>query len=553
MMKKITLCFALCSLFSAALHAGTAEAEKAVDQRPNILLLVVDDLAYTDLGAFGGEIKTPNLDALAREGMRFTQFYAAPTCSPTRAMLLTGVDSHKVGLGNMAEELAPNQKGKPGYEGYLNERAAPLPGLLQQAGYRTLMSGKWHLGLEEDNSPAARGFDQSFALLQGGAGHFDDLALVGPGKALYRENGKSASLPEDFYSSRFFTDTLIDYLDEGKGESRKPFFAYLSYSAPHWPLHAPQSSIARYKGLYDKGFAALAQARKNAAVEEGVLDERVPAWQLPEGESDWSQLTQAQRKRSARLMEIYAAMVDDIDRNVGRLLGHLKKINELDNTLIVFLSDNGPEGHHLEQGWPELSAWVAECCDNTFANMGNADSYLWLGPQWGAATAGGNRYYKGYVNEGGIRVPAFVYHKNRVKTGISDAFVSVKDIVPTVLGLAGVDQAPSSYKGKAVFKPEGRSLLPLLTGASTTVHGEEILAGWELFGKRALRQNDWKLVWQPKPVGAGQWQLFNLAQDPAEQRDLATQMPEKLKEMQVLWQEYVAENGVILPDWVSGY
>lgn len=534
---------------------SATENTHTTDSRPNILLIVVDDLAFTDLGAFGGEIKTPHLDKLARDGLRMTQFYTAATCSPTRAMLLTGVDHHLVGLGNMAEELAPNQKGQPGYEGYLNTRAASLPGRLREAGYATMMAGKWHLGLDENNSPAARGFEQSYALLQGGAGHLDDLALVGPGVAKYRENGKTVTLPKDFYSTRFFTDKTIDYIDSArKHNASKPFFAYLSYSAPHWPLQAPQASIARYKGLYDQGYEALALARKKRAVTEGVLSETLPAWQPVAGEKRWLQLSANERKREARRMEIYAAMVDDVDREVGRLQRYLASIDAMKNTLIVFMSDNGAEGHHLEQGWPELEHWVASCCDNSFSNMGSADSYLWLGPQWAAASSAGRRYYKGYVSEGGIRVPAFVHYPAMLRAqAVSEQYMHVMDIAPTLLQFAGLPIDTVSFQGRKVLPIQGRSMLPYLQQQADRVHSEHSVAAWELFGKRAVRQGDWKISLQLAPAGTGHWQLFNLAEDPTETQDLSLQRPEKYKEMQVLWQRYAAENGVVLPDWVSGY
>ena len=261
----------LCCL--AACSGPDPDTSGGMTSRPNVLLIVVDDLAFNDLGLFGSEIRTPNIDALAREGVFLTNFHVAPNCSPTRAMLFSGNDSHNAGLGNMAEDLSPNQKGNPGYEGYLNFQVAALSELFLDAGYHTYMTGKWHLGLTQETSPAARGFEKSYTILQGGGGAFANmLPIVGPGKALYQENSeKLEELPEDFYSTRFYTDLMQEYigadLDDGK-----PFFAYLAYTSPHWPLQAPQESIAGYKGVYDDGYDALLDKRLQNLKDLGLVD-----------------------------------------------------------------------------------------------------------------------------------------------------------------------------------------------------------------------------------------------------------------------------------------
>ncbi len=515
------------------------------DQRPNILLVVVDDVGFTDLGAFGGEIETPNLDALAMGGMRLTNFYAAPTCSPTRAMLLTGADNHLVGLGNMHEELSPNQKGKPGYEGYLNTRAANLAEVLKNAGYNTYMTGKWHLGLAEDQSPKARGFDRSFALLNGGGGHFDNLGLFGR-PAAYREDGKPVQLPDDFYSTRFFTERMMAYLDADR-EDGDPFFAYLAYSAVHWPLQAPEASIKKYQGRYLQGYDQLNQQRIAGAIAKGVIPADAKPVPRLQGEPAWTALSDEQRRVEARKMEIYAAMLDDVDTYVGKLLHYLKSTGQYDNTIIFFMSDNGAEGHDLAHGLNELIPWVAKCCDNSYRNMGKPDSYLLAGPNWARASVGPGKYYKGFTTEGGIKVPAFLsYPRLTGKQPLSRRFSSVKDVMPTLLELAGVPAPREQFAG--------RRILPI-TGQSFLNPGPEgpVDMGWELMGKRGYRYGDWKAVHLPVPYGNGHWQLFNLAEDPGEQRDMATLRPQKLRELVSRWQHYAEENGVILPDWVSGY
>ena len=523
-------------------------------QRPNILLIVADDLGYTDLGSFGGEIDTPNLDKLADNGLKLTSFYVAPTCSPTRAMLMSGADSHLAGLGNMAEELAPNQKGQPGYEGYLNERVAALPELLRDAGYKTYMTGKWHLGKEVSNSPAARGFDRSYHLLEGGAGHFNSLPIVGPGKALYREDGRLVDdLPENFYSTRFYVDKMIDYLKTNKDDGR-PFFAYLAFSAPHWPLQAPESSIRKYQGRYDSGYDVLYERRIKGLQARGMMPNNAQGQLRLAGEKAWDDLTRQEQKTEARKMEIYAAMVDDIDVHTGRLLDYLDSIDQLNNTLIVFLSDNGAEGHHLEDGWPALQQWVVECCDNSYLNMGKANSYIWYGPNWARAGSGPFRLFKGFTSEGGIRVPAFIHYSEFKRQGeVSNAVVSVRDVMPTLLDIAAIRHPGATYKGRQLEPMTGRSLLPLLQGQSATVHDKNAVSGWELFAKRAIRQGDWKITLQAKPYGSGEWQLYNLKTDPSEQKNLAAKAPGKLRSMVRLWEQYARKNGVIIPDRVSGY
>ena len=326
-------------------------------QRPNILLIVADDLGYSDLGAYGGEISTPNLDSLAREGIMFSQFYTSPMCSPTRAMLLTAMDSHRTGLGNLAERLADNQKGQPGYEGYLNSRVITLAEVLRDAGYRTYMTGKWHLGSPSEGAdPSQRGFAKSFALLDAGAGYFNNmLPLMGPGKAEYSENGKMLeSLPEDFYSTRFYAEKLIEYLEEDAGDNN-PFFAYLAFTAPHFPLQAPAESIAKYRGAYDEGYDALHAQRLKRLQNMGLIATDIKPFPRSLTEQAWEDLPAQSQAAESRRMEIYAAMIDDLDNYVGKVIDYLKSRGKYDNTVIFFMSDNGAEGHLLKQGLGPLA------------------------------------------------------------------------------------------------------------------------------------------------------------------------------------------------------
>lgn len=534
-------------------------SQSTSDPRPNFLLIVADDLGFSDLGAFGGEIHTPYLDELAKQGVRFTSFHTAPTCSPTRSMLLTGTDNHIAGLGTMAEAQTPAQAGHPGYEGYLNDRVAALPELLRDGGYRTLMSGKWHLGLTPETSPHARGFERSFALLPGAANHYGFEAPIPeeqvPGllkktRGLYSEDGQDTTIPDDFYSSDGFTDKLLEFLDEG--DDGRPFFAYLPFSAPHWPLQAPAEIVEKYRGRYDAGPDALRQERLTRLRELGLIEGDVTPHPVVPLTAEWEALTDEERVRSARTMEVYAAMVDRMDWNVGRVLEKLEAKGVLDNTVILFLSDNGAEGAQLEAlpvFGPDLNQVIADYYDNSLENIGRGNSYVWYGPRWAQAGTAPSRLYKAYTTQGGIRTPAFVrYPKFTRQQSISHTFTTVMDITPTLLELAGITHPGRHYKGRDVAEVRGRSWNAYLQEQHGTVHPADQVTGWELFGQRAIRQGDWKAIFIPKPLGPEAWQLYNLADDPGETQDLAAAEPERLKTLLAHWDHYVAETGVIVLD-----
>ncbi len=545
--------------------AGTA-VSSATGQRPNILLIVADDVGFADLGVYGSEIKTPNLDRLAREGVAFSQFYSSPMCSPSRAMLLSGVDSHLAGLGNMAERLAANQRGHSGYEGHINARVATLAEVLGAAGYRTYMTGKWHLGSAADGAdPAQRGFDKTFALLDSGAGAFDNrLPTMGPGKAEYSENGELlASLPKDFYSTRFYAEKMIAFLENDEHDER-PFFAYLAFTAAHFPLQAPADSIARYRGAYDQGYDVLHARRLLRMQELGLLPDDVKSFPRSLSEPAWETLSTTDKAIEARRMEIYAAMIGDLDHYVGKLIDFLKANGQYDNTVIFFMSDNGAEGHWLSQGLKPLEGWAKQCCNNSYENMGKADSYLMLGPNWARAANAPFRMFKGFTSEGGVRVPAFIRYPAMIGGGKwTPAQAMVTDVMPTLLELAGVEHPGKDNGERGPLPMQGRSMLSMLSGETDTVHADNDIFGWELFGKRAVRNGDWKIIWETGFVNwwasadlgikREQWQLYNLAIDPAELVDLSASEPRQLKRMIGLWEHYARVNNVILPDTARGY
>ncbi|BBZ44223.1 arylsulfatase [Mycobacterium parmense] len=522
-------------------------------KRPNFLVIVADDLGYSDIGAFGGEINTPNLDRLAYAGVRFTDFHSAPACSPTRSMLLTGTDHHVAGIGTMLEVAPPGFRGPPGYEGYLNDRVVALPELLRDAGYLTLMAGKWHLGNTIDRSPWARGFERSFALLPGGASHYGGAAAGDflPAPTLYTEDDRFVTVGDDFYSSDFYADTLLRYLGERGTDDDRPFFAYLPFQAPHWPLQAPEESIAAYHGRYDAGPDVLRAARLEALKDLGLCPADVRAHPVvADGAPEWADMTDDERALSARTMEVYAAMVDRMDHNVGKVIEYLDSTGELDNTVVIFLSDNGAEGAIVE-AMPLLgdviSSAIEKHCDNSVDNLGAPNSFIWYGPRWAQAATAPSRLHKAFTTEGGIRVVGFVTWPGFTRQRqIGTAFATVMDITPTVLELAGAAHPGTSYRGREIEPMRGRSLVPYLSGDHEAVHDVGSATGWELFGRRGIRQGDWKAVHLPAPYGTGSWQLYDLSRDPGETEDLAGAHPDKLAELLVLWDRYVDENGVIL-------
>ena len=528
----------------AVLIAGCSPTEPP-PARPNILVLMADDLGYTDIGAFGGEIRTPNLDALAASGLRFTSFYTAATCSPTRAMLLSGVDHHRAGLGGMASLMGDDLEGRIGYEGYLNEHVLHLPAVLRSAGYHTSIAGKWHLGQAADQSPPTRGFDRSFVLLTGAASHFEDAAPVDTLDDIhYRRDGEIVpELPEGFYSTRAYTDELIDYLREAKAAD-KPFFALGTFTAPHWPLQVPDEFLDLYAGAYDGGWEELAGRRVAGAKRTGVIPEDAVLPPLPNYSRRWDELSDEERRVEARKMELYAAMVERLDHHVGRLIAALRELGEFDNTLIVFFSDNGAAGEDVSR-LADNQTFLPERFDLSYETMGRMNSFVYYGPEWASAASGPYRYFKQFVHEGGIRVPGFAVVPpalaEQLPGATTGAYLHVTDLFPTFLEFAGAEMPAPEDK----ILPVGQSIVPLLRGEVETVHLEPT-GGWEIFGRRAIRKGPWKAAWLAPPLGKGDWALYNLDDDPGELTDLAGERPEVLTELLAAWDDYVEENGVIV-------
>lgn len=526
----------------------------AADDQPNILMIMLDDLGYADIGAYGGNAATPNLDALAQDGIQFSNFHAYPVCAPTRAALITGQDPHRVGLGSMDGLTPPGvPTTTPGYSGSLEGTYTGIAEILSDAGYATYHSGKWHLGEQPAQSPAALGFDHNFTLYDGGASHYADawgLSKRGPGqdKVHYERDGERIdTLPDDFYSSRAYTDEMLKMIDDGEAQGDTPFFGYLAYTAVHDPLHMPdQELIDQYLEQYldNNDFRQLRSERVGRLADKGLIDRDV-AIRWADQTPDWDTLTDTQRRDLAYRMAVYDAMIDDVDRQIGRVIDHLKDAGEYDDTVIVVSSDNGAAGaSRLAYNFqPGGLAWQ----DEHFPLVGDMEAYGREGsyPTLGfpnAQVSGGPYYHsKTTVFEGGVRVPAIIKTPGSSNGGggprVVDTFAHVADLYPTFADYAGADLRDTELL-------LGDSAKPLLDGVSDHIGDEDF--GMESFGNRAFWEGDWKLVYAPVfSGGTGNYALYNLATDPGETTDLIDAHPDIAGRLVDKWQQYAAANGVV--------
>ncbi|HEV7313044.1 arylsulfatase [Sphingopyxis sp.] len=525
--------------------------ESTPPRHPNIVILLADDWGFSDVGAFGSEMATPHIDALANAGMRFSNFHVAGSCSPTRAMLLTGVMNHRNGLGNMPETIPDEHRGKPGYDTVMNHRVVTMAELLKAAGYRTYLTGKWHLGSDSTRLPHARGYDRAFSLADAGADNFEQRPIEGMyDKANWTENGKPATLPKDYYSSRFVVQRMIDYIEADR-KSGKPFLASVNFLANHIPIQAPDSDIARYSAMYRDGWTALREARAKRAAALGVMPAGAPLVTMPTT-PDWKKLTADERAAAVRVMQAYGGMATAMDREVGRLVAHLKATGDYDNTIFVFLSDNGAEPTNPFSS-RRNRLFLDMQYDLATANIGRRGSFAAIGPGWASAAASPLSGYKFSATEGGLRVPLIIAWPGNAEVragGISDGLAHVTDILPTLTELAGVSGHGGSWRGRAVEPVTGRSLVPMLTGAPGSVHGDMPL-GYELSGNAALFRGDYKLVRNLAPTGDGKWRLYDLKTDPGETRDLSGAMPDRFAAMMADYRAYAKANGVL--EMPAGY
>ncbi len=522
---------------------------QAQETQPNILIILADDLGWADLGFMGSEISTPVIDDLANRGITMSSFYVAPLCAPSRAMLMTGLENHEAGVGTQRGIWAENQRELSHYDGSLQENAVTLAEMFKASGYQTFMSGKWHIGFDEASYPHSRGFDRSFALLEGGASHFADAApLFKDSTTTYLEDGVPASLPPDFYSTISYTDKLLEYLSNRDRD--RPFLAYAAYTAPHDPLQVPDEWIDRYEGVYDEGPEAIRRARYDNLVAQRLLPKTASAAQflefpflLPTAGRPWQNGSEEEQQHAAKPMEIYASMIELMDKEIGRIIDYLKAVGELDNTLILFLSDNGASAASPLSYPGSDRDWLLQERDMSVDNIGRVNSHTFLGADWAFAANGGLKHFKVTTSEGGIRAPFIVAGPGIPASGYLHTPAHITDIAPTLYDAANINwQSSDIYADKQV--PGGQSMMGLWQGEEAS---ERVMIG-ELLGNRYVRKGDWKLVSITPPFGNGKWQLFNIATDPGEQLDVQETHPEIVEELESLYAAYAERVGVVDPD-----
>lgn len=547
-MKKIAFTLLACLLNTWLFSAVWAQ------KRPNILIIMADDMGYSDLGSFGGEIATPNLDKLAEEGIKFTQFYNAARCCPTRASLLTGLYPHQAGIGDMT-----NDRGLPAYRGDLSNQCVTIAEVLKNSGYQTFMSGKWHVTkhvdiwrtwLTEDqkirtskhNWPVQRGFDSFFGTIHGAGSYYNPATLT--------KNNTPVPAGENFY----YTDAISEYASEAikklgeKEAGGKPFFGYIAYTAPHWPLHALPADIEKYKGKYDKGWDKIREERMAKMEEMGLIH---PEWEL--SNRDPNNLSWEETKDKAwwaACMEVYAAMVDRMDQGIGKILLALEETGQLDNTLIFFLQDNGGCHEVLSDNWPRSLHFPAFQRNGTPLLRGNdvnvmpgpESTYMSYSSEWANASNTPFRLYKHYIHEGGISTPLIAYWPEGIRQASrnSGQLGHVIDIMPTIVEVAGASY-PVEYQGEEIQPMEGQSLVPVFRNQTF----EHNAIGWEHEGNRGFRDGKWKLVATNRPEA--EWELYDMESDRTEEQDLAKVQAQITRAMVRKYTEWARRVGVV--DW----
>ncbi len=501
-------------------ESANAQNSQSTTSRPNIVVILVDDMGFSDIGCYGGEIPTPHIDRLAAGGLRFTQFYNTGRCCPTRATLLTGLYSHQAGVGHMTGDY-----GIPSYQGYLTDDCVTIGDVARSAGYLSTMTGKWHVGGNETRMwPHARGFDRFYGCPQGGG----YMMQVRKGRSIVLNDDVVASmenpLPDGWYATDAWTDYGIKFIDEAI-EMDKPFLLYLAHNAPHFPLQATAEDIAMFRGKYLDGWDVLSQRRHERQLAMGLID---PDWKKadrPEKVAAWDSLTDEQRDRFDHMMAAYAACVYLMDQSVGRLVAALEERQQLDNTLILFMSDNGGCAESGPEG-------------RTDGDPTQADSDWYCGMSWAWMQDTPFRKFKHYNHEGGIGTPLIAHWPNGISARgeYRRQPAHLIDIMATIVDLTGADY-PRTHNGHTIQPMEGTSLSPIF--ADKSVNRGPLF--WEHEGNAAVRQGDWKLV---RLGGKGAWELYNLPQDRTEQNDLAATRPQKAAELSALWMEWAQRCGV---------
>jgi arylsulfatase A-like enzyme len=552
MMKYTVLAFATLLASCAAKELPAIEMPIVTEkmERPNILLIIGDDMGFSDLGVYGSEVATPNIDAIAKDGLQFTNFHVGATCSPTRSLLLTGVDNHRSGLGNMHEFLSPAQQGQPGYEGYLNKDVVTITNLIRDAGYSTYMAGKWHLGNEVGFRPHDRGFDRTYSLLDGASDNYSSMSaghVAGP-RATFAADGEVIERPGGIHSNELYANKLIEFLGP-EDNSEKPFFAYLSLQTAHWPHQAPREFIDKYRDVYSAGWDVIREARIEHLKSLGVLSREHEIPPRFTGVPAWDELPDEAKVEEANRMAAYGGMIDHMDVHIGRVIDHLKESGQYDNTIIIYMTDNGPDWSQPNVAGPD---WYNERYPKTSVqDIGTEGSFSSYGPQWAQVAAAHLSGFKTFSTEGGLRVPFIIRYPRWIQSGKTDEFVFVTDLSATLLDVSGAMHPGTNYKGRQVFPMVAKSVLPLMRGETSTHRAKDEWVGYELMGNSALFKGDYKAVrlgaWLKSTgvAGAGTWQLYNIKKDPSELHDLSKRYPELLAEMVANYSEYSQSMGII--------
>ena len=515
----------------------SVESPDELNSRPNFIIFTTDDMGYTDFGAFGGrDIPTPNIDEIALEGVRLSNFHVSTACSTTRSMLMSGTGNHEAGVGKQNLNQAPEFRGHYGYEEQITERVLTLPERMQAGGYSTYMSGKWHLGSDLGvNTPADRGFERTFALMSGGSSdhfrpdHLEQMPYLLDGQMI-------ESLPEDFYSTNAYVDYMIEFIRDGEA-SDKPFFAWFSPTSPHWPLQVYPGWEDNFAGHYNEGYEALCHDRQQGAAEMGVLPANADTSICPEEAAPWSELSEDEKRLSIRSMELYAAMTSHLDTEFGRLLDYLKESGQFDNTYIIYHNDNGPQGDVVLSPRGDHARY-----NNSLENVGRRDSWIHLGQGWADAQSAPYRNDKGSHYEGGTRVPAFIKAPDSAGAGlVSNSLLTVMDLMPTIMDIAGIEEITANAAGSSVLPIRGKSFARLLEDPNYDVHQGEYIA-WDDGDESVLRHGDWKIIRQPF---ADDWELYRLSDNPNETENLAAEYPQVLADLTAAYEAHAEATGIL--------
>ncbi len=571
---RTMLLLGLLQTIGLVLPQGSRAAEAPqLRQRPNVLLIVADDAAYGDVPWGGGVAAMPHLQGLADEGVIFGNFHTSPVCSPTRAAMLTGNDPIDVGLGAFDYSIYPPSQGKPGYEGYLTRNTATIAELLGDAGYRTVMAGKWHLGGPGHGGwgPWDWGFERSYGILTGGANHWNrQVFLPSPKNPKHRalmaqrivpeepyfENGRPAVRPLGLHSDDLFSGKLLGYLEEGRS-SGKPFFAYLALTSPHSPLQVAPAAIEKFVPyFYQYGYEGLKRLRYEAQKRSGLIARDAPYpdqstnWLL----TRWTSLSNEKKQREARAMAAYTAMLEQQDQTIGRVLSYLRETGQLDNTLVIYLSDNGPEGMDVEgPGVHPAPQWVKANFSQDPADLGRGNTSIEMGMNWANASTGGLQWWKWYLAEGGVRTPLVIRPPVGAAGarggGIRQAYANAKDIPLTILDYAAVGIPQRRYRDRAIVTPTGVSIRPYLEGRAAQVRNEQQWVVSDIFGNSSIVAGRYKASRQSRAMfGDGQWRLFDIEADPGETRPLNAVQPQRLQQLIGLYQAYASSKGIVPVD-----